>query len=81
MGMVADPAAASNRLFYVCYASAYGGSAQDVRVVRWRLDNDTTAVRDGANPVVVRGIPISQRPAQRVPAPLRAGRQALRRHR
>jgi glucose/arabinose dehydrogenase len=59
MGMVADPAAATNRRFYVCYATRYGGSPQDVRVVRLRLTNETTAVRDGSNPVVVRGIPIS----------------------
>jgi glucose/arabinose dehydrogenase len=59
MGMVADPAAATNRRFYVCYTSGDSGSPQDVRVVRWRLDNDTTAVRDGSNPVVVPGIRIS----------------------
>jgi glucose/arabinose dehydrogenase len=30
-----------------------------VRVVGWRLTSDTTAVRDGADPVVISGIPIS----------------------
>ena len=30
-----------------------------MRVMRWRLTSDTTAVRDGADPVVVSGIPIS----------------------
>ena len=59
MGMVADPAAASNKRFYVCYASRSGNTPRDVRVVRLRLSNETTAVRDGSNPVVVRGIPIS----------------------
>jgi glucose/arabinose dehydrogenase len=57
MGMVADPAAASNKRFYVCYASRSDGG--DVRVVRWRLTNDTTAVPDGSSPVVVRGLPLS----------------------
>ena len=56
MGMVADPAAATNKRFYVCYASR---SARDVRVVRMRLTSDTAAVRDGSNPVVVRGLPLS----------------------
>jgi glucose/arabinose dehydrogenase len=60
MGMVADPAARSNKRFYVCYASkSSGGSPRDVRVVRWRLTSDTSAVRDGSNAVVVSGLPIS----------------------
>jgi glucose/arabinose dehydrogenase len=59
LGMVADPGAPSNKLFYVCYASRSGGSPRDVRVVRWRLTSDTTAVADGSNPVVVSGLPIS----------------------
>ena len=59
MGMVADPGAATNRRFYVCYASQVSGHPQDVRVVRWRLISNTTAVVDGANPVVVRDLPIS----------------------
>ena len=59
LGMVADPGARSNKRFYVCYASRSGGSPRDVRVVRWRLTADTTAVVDGSNPVVVSGLPIS----------------------
>ncbi|HLL61654.1 MAG TPA: PQQ-dependent sugar dehydrogenase [Propionibacteriaceae bacterium] len=59
MGTVADPAAGTNKRFYVCYASHYNGRPQDVRVVRMRLTSDTTAVRDGSSPVVVKGIPIS----------------------
>jgi glucose/arabinose dehydrogenase len=59
MGMVADPGARSNKRFYVCYASRAGGSARDVRVVRWRLTSDTSAVLDGSTPVVVSGLPIT----------------------
>lgn len=55
MGMVADPGAARNKRFYVCYAS----TARDVRVVRWRLTGDTTAVPDGSKPVVVDGLPLT----------------------
>src|SRR3712207_4755166 len=54
--MVADPAAATNKHFYVCYAYR-SGTTRDVRVVRMRLTSDTTAVPDG-NPVVS-GLPIS----------------------
>jgi glucose/arabinose dehydrogenase len=60
MGMVADPEASSNRRFYVCYAAQPSGRPRDVRVARWRLNADnTTAVLDGTNPVVVSGLPIS----------------------
>ena len=55
LGMVADPGAAGNKRIYVCY----GSTAGDVRVVRWRLTNDTTAVRDGSDPVVVDGLPLT----------------------
>ncbi len=62
MGMVADPAAAKNKRFYVCYATTFNGRARDVRVVRLRLTSDTTAVRlktDGYDSIVVDGMPIS----------------------
>ena len=59
VGMVADPGARTNHRFYVCYASQLSGHPRDVRVVRWRLTSDITAVLDGANPVVVSGLPVS----------------------
>lgn len=58
LGMVADPAASTNRRFYTCQSVRDGaGNALDVRVLRWRLTSATTAVSDGAP--VVTGIPLS----------------------
>ncbi|MBM6402247.1 PQQ-dependent sugar dehydrogenase [Phycicoccus sonneratiae] len=58
LGMVADPAAASNNRFYTCQAVRDGsGNPLDVRVLRWRLTSDTTATSDGAP--VVTGLPLS----------------------
>ena len=54
LGLVADPKAATNKLFYTCSTSA---SAQDVRVLRWRLTSDTRAVAVG-KPLVT-GIPLT----------------------
>ncbi|CAA9306219.1 MAG: PQQ-dependent oxidoreductase, gdhB family [uncultured Friedmanniella sp.] len=54
LGMVADPKAATNKLFYTCSTSA---SARDVRVLRWRLTADTRAVAVG-KPLVT-GIPLT----------------------
>lgn len=48
LGMVADPAAATNHRFYTCQAVAKpSGAARDVRVLRWRLTSDTHAVSAG----------------------------------
>lgn len=57
LGMVADPGAATNQRFYTCQAVASGGAPLDVRVLRWRLTSDTTAVSDGAP--VVTGLPLT----------------------
>ncbi len=58
LGMVADPAAATNRRFYTCQAVRDGGgNPLDVRVLRWRLTSDTTATSDGAP--VVTGLPLT----------------------
>jgi glucose/arabinose dehydrogenase len=54
LGLVADPKAATNKLFYTCSTSA---SAKDVRVLRWRLTSDTRAVAVG-KPLVT-GIPLT----------------------
>ena len=57
LGMVADPASTTNRRFYTCQAVRDGsGNALDIRVLRWRMTSDTTAVSDGAP--VVTGIPL-----------------------
>ena len=57
LGIVADPASATNRRFYTCQAvqNATGGPL-DIRVLRWRLTSDTAATSDGAP--VVTGIPL-----------------------
>lgn len=58
LGMVADPAAASNGRFYTCQSVRdAGGRPLDVRVLRWRLTSDTTAVSAGSP--VVTGIPLT----------------------
>ena len=45
LGMVADPAAATNGRFYTCQAVRdAAGAPLDVRVLRWRMTSDTTAV-------------------------------------
>ncbi len=42
LGLVADPAAMTNRRFYTCQSVANAtGAALDVRVLRWRLTSDT----------------------------------------
>jgi glucose/arabinose dehydrogenase len=57
LGMVADPAAATNQRFYTCQAvRSSSGGPLDVRVLRWRLTSDTTAVSAGTP--VVTGIPL-----------------------
>ncbi len=59
LGLVADPGATSNRLFYLCQTYQSGGDAVDVRVLRLKLLTDTSAKLDGADPVVVDNLPIS----------------------
>jgi len=54
LGMVADPQASTNKLFYTCQTAR---STNDVRVLRWRLTSDTTAVSAG-KPLVT-GIPLT----------------------
>ncbi|GAB3996577.1 PQQ-dependent sugar dehydrogenase [Nocardioides marmoraquaticus] len=57
MGLVVDPAFASNRRFYTCqggFNSAVRGG-HDVRVVAWRLSDDATSATQSA--VVVKGLP------------------------
>lgn len=57
LGMVADPAAATNGLFYTCMsvATADGSKPKDVQVWKWRLATPTTAEKVKT---LVTGIPI-----------------------
>jgi glucose/arabinose dehydrogenase len=58
LGMVADPVAATNKRFYTCQSVRNSaGNPLDVRVLRWRLTSDTTAVSDGLP--VVTGLPLT----------------------
>ncbi|MGL5850548.1 MAG: PQQ-dependent sugar dehydrogenase, partial [Phycicoccus sp.] len=58
LGMVADPAAATNQRFYTCQSVRdSAGDPLDVRVLRWRMTSDTTAVSDGSP--VVTGLPLT----------------------
>ncbi len=54
-GMVADPAAAANGLFYTCMSVAAAGKPKDVEVWKWRLTTPTTAEKVAA---IVTRIPI-----------------------
>ena len=59
MGIVADPAFASNRRFYTCQAyEGTGSSPIDIRVIRWGLSADGASAGRLGNPVVT-GLPIS----------------------
>ncbi len=58
LGLVADPAAGTNRRFYTCQSVATSsGAPLDVRVLRWRLTSNTTAVSDG-DPLIT-GLPLN----------------------
>jgi len=54
LGMVADPKASTNKIFYTCQTVK---STKDVRVLRWRLTSDTRAVAVG-KPLIT-GIPLT----------------------
>jgi glucose/arabinose dehydrogenase len=41
MGLVVDPEFAENRFIYICY-----NAESDIRVVRWKLDDDATGLSD-----------------------------------
>lgn len=55
MGLALDPDFASNRRIYTCYASGSDGKVADVRVVRFRLDEELGGLSD-KTPLVT-GIP------------------------
>ena len=57
MGIAIEPDFATNRRIYTCFLSNAGG-ATDVRLVRWRVSNDTTAL--GSRADIVTGLPVNQ---------------------
>ena len=72
LGMVADPNAASNKLFYTCLAvrNSSDDGPKGVEVWKWRLDSATQATRVQK---LITGIPAGQRPAQRLSVALPLG--------
>ena len=57
LGMVADPKAADNKIFYTCQARQVRRRPLDVRVLRWRLTDDTHAEAVGSPAVT--GLPVT----------------------
>jgi glucose/arabinose dehydrogenase len=55
LGMVADPKAALNRLFYTCQTVK---KTRDVQVLRWRLDLDAVSAARVGKPLIT-GIPVT----------------------
>ena len=56
MGMAVDPAFATNRYIYTCFASTLG-TPDDVRVVRWTVDQNFTALSGRTD--IVTGLPLN----------------------
>ncbi|MCU1369412.1 MAG: putative secreted protein [Ilumatobacteraceae bacterium] len=54
LGIAIDPDFSSNRRIYTCFRSTAGGAA-DIRLVRWRVNNATTAL--GSRADIVTGMP------------------------
>ncbi len=57
MGLAVDPQFASSRLIFTCHASRLGGPANDVRVTRWRVNEDFTGLTGRTD--IVTGIPVN----------------------
>lgn len=58
LGMVVDPNAASNGLFYTCLSVAKDdGTAKDVEVWKWQSTDATTAVKVKT---LITGIPVNK---------------------
>ncbi len=62
MGMAIDPQFATNRLIYVCMVSIQPNPGNDVRVMRWRVNENYTAA--GSRTDIVTGIPVNVSTAQ-----------------
>jgi aldose sugar dehydrogenase len=57
MGLAVDPEFASNRFIYTCFASTRGGPNDDVRVVRWTVDDGFTTLTNRTD--IVTGMPVN----------------------
>ncbi len=57
MGLAIDPAFATNRFIYTCFASTLGGPNGDVRLVRWTVDANFTALTNRTD--IVTGAPLN----------------------
>jgi glucose/arabinose dehydrogenase len=57
MGLAIDPNFAANRRIYVCMTSSAPVGADDVRVVRYRVNDAVTALTDRAD--IVTGLPVN----------------------
>jgi glucose/arabinose dehydrogenase len=57
MGLAVDPAFATNRRIYTCFATQSGGVARDVRVVRWTVDAGYTALAGRTD--ILTGMPVN----------------------
>jgi aldose sugar dehydrogenase len=57
MGLAIDPAFAGNRYIYTCFASTLGGPNNDVRLARWKVNADFTALTDRTD--IVTGVPVN----------------------
>jgi glucose/arabinose dehydrogenase len=57
LGLAVDPAFATNRFIYTCFASTLGGVSNDVRVARWKVDATYTALTNRVD--IVTGIPVN----------------------
>jgi len=57
MGLAVDPAFATNRYIYVCLASTLSAPNNDVRLVRWTVNADFTALTNRTN--IFTGAPVN----------------------
>jgi aldose sugar dehydrogenase len=57
LGLAVDPQFATNRYIYTCFASTLGGPSNDVRLVRWKVNPDYTALTNRAD--IVTGMPVN----------------------
>lgn len=57
MGLAVDPSFATTRFIFTCHASTLGGPTNDVRLVRWKVNADFTALTDRTD--IVTGMPVN----------------------
>jgi len=57
MGIAVDPAFATNRRLYTCFASTLAGPNRDIRVVRWTVDVNYTSLSNRTD--ILTGMPVN----------------------